>query len=202
MAERTHVSSSSLALDLEPEASAKDAATRPHGTALASRLAALYRAHHRFVWRSLARLGVPDDRLGDGVHDVFMVVARRLHEFEGRASIRTWLFAIAIRVAQSTRRDDAREIRRRQKMGETTRASHEPHARADAAATLRDLLSHLDEDQRAVFIMAELEGMTAPEIAGALGIKTPTVYSRLRLARAHLERVVQRQRARDRRRRR
>jgi DNA-directed RNA polymerase specialized sigma24 family protein len=47
--------------------------------------------------------------------------------------------------------------------------------------------------------MAELEGMTAPEIASALGIKPATVYSRLRLARAELQRVMIRQRARERR---
>jgi RNA polymerase sigma-70 factor, ECF subfamily len=188
------VSSSALALDFDDP---PDAA--PSARAQRKELASVYRAHHRFVWRSLVRLGVPDDRVSDGVHDVFMVVARRLHEFEGRSSIRTWLFAIAMRVAQSVRRDDAREIRRREKVGEATRESHDPHVRADAARTLRDLLAHLDDDKRAVFIMAELEGMTAPEIAGVLGIRVPTVYSRLRLARSSLERVVARHQARERR---
>ena len=163
-------------------------------------LAAVYREHHRFVWRSLVRLGVPDDRVDDAVHDTFMVVARRLDEFEGRASMRTWLFAIAMRVAQSVRRDDARDRRRRDKVRDKVREEvraqaqreHEPHARADAAQTLRDLLDKLDDDKRAVFIMAELEGMTAPEIAGVIGAKVPTVYSRLRLAREQLQRAMQR----------
>jgi RNA polymerase sigma-70 factor (ECF subfamily) len=172
----------------------------PSGRASASTraLAAVYREHHRFVWRSVVRLGAPDDRIGDAVHDVFMVVARKLHEFEGRASMRTWLFAIAIQVVRAVRRNDARELRRRKKVSEATHHSHEPHAQADAARALRDLLLALDEDKRAVFIMAELEGMTAPEIAGVLAIKIPTVYSRLRLARARLERLVQRQNARER----
>jgi RNA polymerase sigma-70 factor, ECF subfamily len=193
LAEPTDVSSSALALDFGNRPTARRARTE------AKALASVYREHHRFVWRSLVRLGVPDDRVSDGVHDVFMVVARRLHEFEGRSSIRTWLFAIAMRVAQAVRRDDARELRRREKVGETARESHEPHGRADAARTLRDLLSHLDDDKRAVFIMAELEGMTAPEIAGVLGIRVPTVYSRLRLARSILERHVARHQARERR---
>ena len=159
----------------------------------------VYREHHAFVWRSLIRLGVSDDRAGDAMHDTFMVVARRLSEFEGRANIRTWLFAIAMRVARGLRRDDAREQRRRERAQANRRDHHEPHAAADAASTLRELLSHLDEDKRAVFIMAELEGMSAPEIAGVLSIKVPTVYSRLRLARQQLERALARHRARERR---
>ena len=160
----------------------------------------VYRQHHRFVWRSLARLGVDDDRLPDAVHDVFMVVARRLAEFEARASMKTWLFAIAIRVAQSYRRDASRERRRRDRVGRRGEGAEQPHARADAARQLRDLLDRLDDDKRAVFIMAELEGMTAPEISVVLDLKPATVYSRLRLARAELERMVARTRARARRR--
>ncbi len=162
-------------------------------------LADVYRKHHRFIWRSLVRLGVADDHLDDAVHDAFMVVARRLAEFEGRSEIRTWLFAIAMRVAQSIRRDDERERRNRAKVVGLPREENVPHERADAARTLRELLSHLDDDKRAVFIMAELEGMTAREIAGVVGAKTATVTSRLRLAREQLTRHLERRRARERR---
>ena len=158
----------------------------------------VYRQHQRFVWRSLARLGVADPTLSDATHDVFMVVARRLPEFEARASLKTWLFAICLRIARSKRRDYAREQKRREHYGLTRVGAHtDPHGQADAARTLRDLLQQLGEDKRAVFIMSELEEMTAPEIASVLGIKPATVYSRLRLARAELERAVQRQHARE-----
>ena len=163
-------------------------------------LEATYRAHQKFVWRSLARLGVPDVALGDATHDVFMVVARRLEEFEARAALKTWLFAICLRVARARRRDYAREQLRREQYGRIHgQAPSQPHAQADAARTLRDLLQQLDEDKRAVFIMAELEQMTAPEIASVLRIKMGTVYSRLRLARAELERLVKRHSAQERR---
>ncbi len=158
-------------------------------------LEACYREHHAFVWRSLHRLGVPRQLLDDAVHDTFLVVARRLGEFEGRASMRTWLFAIAMRVAQSVYRDRTRERRNAGALlavSDLTSATPHAAARSDAAIALQRLLSELDEDKRAVFIMAELEQMTAPEIAVTLGVKLPTVYSRLRLAKAQLERSVQR----------
>lgn len=198
MAELTDVSSSAVA-DAAEDATPIDRGSQRRARAARKALANVYRDHHRFVHRSLVRLGVPDDRVDDALHDVFMVVARRLHEFEARANIRTWLFAIAMRVAQAVRRDDARELRRRARIGQEAAFEHEPHARADAARTLRDLLAHLDDDKRAVFIMAELEGMTAPEIAGVLGAKIPTIYSRLRLAREELTRALERGRKRERR---
>lgn len=161
-------------------------------------LSTIYTEHHAFVWRAVVRLGVPSDRVDDAVHDVFMVVARRLDEFEGRASMRTWLFAIAMRVAQSVRRDAAREVRRRERLGTVgSERAHAPHDAADAKHTLQELLEQLDDDKRAVFVMAELEGMTAQEIAAVIGGKVSTVYSRLRLAREALERLVVRAKARD-----
>jgi RNA polymerase sigma-70 factor (ECF subfamily) len=192
------VSSSAVASAAE-DANPAPAGSQERARAVEQDLARVYRDHHRFVYRSLVRLGVGEDRDDDALHDVFMVVARRLPEFERRARMRTWLFAIAMRVAQGIRRDAARDTRRREKVGANAVGGHEPHARADAARTLRDLLARLDEDKRAVFIMAELEGMTAPEIAGVLGVKVPTVYSRLRLAREELTRALERIRSRERR---
>ncbi len=172
----------------------------PSTTITGPTLSTVYAEHHAFVWRAVVRLGVPSERVDDAVHDVFMVVARRLGEFEGKSTMRTWLFAIAMRVAQSVRRDAAREARRLQKLGEVA-ANHvnAPHDAADAKHTLQELLEHLDDEKRAVFVMAELEGMTAPEIAAVIGGKVATVYSRLRLAREALEALVRRTTAREKR---
>ena len=64
----------------------------------------VYTAHVAFVWRTLRTFGVSDAQLEDAVQDVFVVVYRRLPEWEGRAQVTTWLFAIARRVASSYRR--------------------------------------------------------------------------------------------------
>lgn len=154
-----------------------------------AQLEAIYREHHPFVWRSLRRLGVPEPLVADAVHDVFLVVARRLHEFEHRASMRTWLFAIAYRVAQGVWRDRQRQARREEPLVDPdARPADEPGGETSIA--LHQLLARLDEEKRAVFILAHLEGMTAPEIAAALHLKIPTVYSRLRLAREAMERAA------------
>ena len=68
----------------------------------------VYEAHFDFVWRSLRRLGVPAPSLEDAVQDLFIVVCRRLPEFEGRSSLKTWLFSIAIRIAKEHARRRAR----------------------------------------------------------------------------------------------
>lgn len=176
----------------------RQAGATPSTSAQGPTLSTVYTEHHAFVWRAVVRLGVPSERVDDAVHDVFMVVARRLGEFEGKSTMRTWLFAIAMRVAQSVRRDAARDARRLQKLGEVaTNHLHAPHDAADAKHTLQELLEHLDDEKRAVFVMAELEGMTAPEIAAVIGGKVSTVYSRLRLAREALEGIVARAKAKE-----
>jgi RNA polymerase sigma-70 factor (ECF subfamily) len=120
---------------------------------------------------------------------VFIVVQRRLPEFDGQAALSTWLYAIALRVARKARERSRREA---DKSGEPL-SSEEPCApQADAEATLssnqrlllaRRALEALDDDKREVFVLANIEQMSAPEIVEVLGIPLNTVYSRLRAAR-------------------
>jgi RNA polymerase sigma factor (sigma-70 family) len=72
-------------------------------------LAGVYEAHFRYVWRCLRSLGVRDAQLDDALQDVFLVVQRRLPEFDGGAELRTWLYAIALRIARKYRERAQRE---------------------------------------------------------------------------------------------
>lgn len=159
----------------------------------------VYRANYDFVWRNARRLGSPDGLVEDVVHEVFMVVARRLVEFEQRSSLRTWLFSITHHTVQRLLRDQMRRERKLSKY-EFALSNYEtsPHARIDAARSLRTLLLGLSETKRVVFILAELEGMTSAEIGIYLGIKPATVDSRLRAARLELAKRAQRERAHQR----
>jgi RNA polymerase sigma-70 factor, ECF subfamily len=175
--------------------------TEPSAVTAVLDLPAIYDQHADFVWRSLRRLGVPERSVDDAVQDVFIVVHRRLGEFEGRSTLKSWLFGIARRVAHDHRRRIGRKERDEElpdvvadPSGATPAAEAE---RAEAVRTLHAILAGLDDDKREVFILAELEQMTAPEIAAALGVNLNTIYSRLRAARAAFEQAVARHLARS-----
>jgi RNA polymerase sigma-70 factor (ECF subfamily) len=167
---------------------------------------AVYEAQFDFVWRNVRRLGVPDAQVDDAVQEVFLVVHRRLHEFEARSSVKTWIFGIALRVASAERRSIRRKSPHTRAPGGPVEPDtvadegadqEERAARAEGARTLHRMLSALDDDKRAVFVMAELEEMSAPEIAEAVGANVNTVYARLRAARREFEEAVARERARE-----
>ena len=153
----------------------------------------VYRAHAAFVRRSLRHLDVPAVALDDVLHDVFMIVHRRLGDFDGRTSMRAWLFGIARRIAMHHRRGSARRTRRERGAPRPAPppSPEELVAKREAARWVERFLTSLDSEQRAVFMLCEIEGLPAPEVAAATGTKLNTVYSRLRLARRKFERALE-----------
>ena len=154
----------------------------------------LYADYFRFVWRSLRRLGVLESLLDDAAQDVFIAVHRRLRDYEPRCSPKAWLFAIARRVASDYRRS-ARRKGGHAPLPATVEAGTRDGpaasaARNRAARIVLEFLEQLDLEQREVFILSELEQMTAPEIAEALSVNPNTVYSRVRSARRALHDFV------------
>ena len=157
----------------------------------------LYDRHFDFVWKSLRRLGVPLADLQDVTQEVFVVVHRRLPEFEARAKVTTWLFQICLHSA----RDRARRahVRREVADGKTTDALVSEHDDAERLLERRDDVALFDSvldlmtlDQRTVFVMFELSDMTGEEIASTLELPLGTVYSRLRLGREAFRRGAER----------
>ncbi len=158
----------------------------------------LYRQHFRFVWRTARRMGIDRTWLDDVVQETFVVVHRRLSDFRGRSSVKTWLYGIVRRVVADHRRAA------RRKPGDaacadpggaaSAPADAGPEASAEQAERVRllhRLLGELDEDKREVFILAELEGMTVAEIADALAVNANTLSSRLRAARREFEEALE-----------
>jgi RNA polymerase sigma-70 factor (ECF subfamily) len=167
-------------------------------TAANERLEAVYREHFDFVWRSVRRLGVPEAAVDDVTQEVFVVVARRLHTFEGRSSLKTWLFGLAMRVVRLYRRTTWRfERKRRAAQVAIGDDGHDPWNQADAARVLLHLLDCLPDHERAVYVLGELEGMTTAEVAEGLQINPNTAYSRLRSARKRMQQAVARRLAAD-----
>ena len=122
--------------------------------------------------------------------------------------MKTWLFGIVLRVVRQHRRT----LRRKPaQLGGAAamdpdvdrvhdaagQGPHEQMAEREAVRTLHAILDELDDDRRAIFVLAELEQMTVPEIAEAVDANVNTVYSRLRAARRDFDQAVLRHRARD-----
>jgi RNA polymerase sigma factor (sigma-70 family) len=174
-------------------ASASPAANRAKATD--QEFDALYRHEFAFVWRMLRFHGVGEAAIEDAVQDVFLVVHRRWSDWrrDSRERVpRAWLFSCVRRVAASQRRKQARHERKI-----AAASAHGSDAPIDDGITdravLRDLmrvLEGMEELNRTVFVLAEIEGMTAPEIAELLGAKPNTIYWRLRTARAHVAQAM------------
>lgn len=212
-------------MDLEPASQRLSPATDPAGSLGASarpgvpsapravgrggagpalRFEEVYERHAAFVFRNLRRLGVPERSLDDAVQDVFVVVHRRLPEFEGRSAVTTWLFAIVLGVSRNHRRSQRRRAPEApggeepdDLVGATAEQPDRRAERAQAVRVLCDLLDELDDDKREAFVLSQLEGMTAPEIGEALGVNVNTVYARIRAATKAFEQAVTRFRARE-----
>jgi RNA polymerase sigma-70 factor, ECF subfamily len=163
----------------------------------------IYELHADFVFRTLRALGVPVRDVGDAMQEVFLAVHRTLASFEQRCSTKTWLFTICRSVA----RDRRRRAHQRYEVIDGALVSEEPDDRADSSlrlehrqrlAELDAILESMEEEQRLVFVLFEIENMTGQEIGEALGIPLGTAYSRLRLARTTFRAAVARRRAAER----
>jgi len=162
----------------------------------------VYEAHFRYVWRCLRSLGVHDAQLDDALQDVFVVVQRKLAAFDGGAELRTWLYAIALRIARKyrerRRREPASLEAARDNDSQPELALHGGGEGAvlsnERLALAHAVLATLSDEQREVFVLARVEQMSAPEIASVIGIPINTVYSRLRAARLAFEAEIARRR--------
>lgn len=145
-------------------------------------------------------MGIPEHAVEDVMHEVFLVVHRRLGDYDGRVAMTTWLYQITRGVVSNHRRSRQREERRLRLVDPRPAPAPDPEAqtrRDQAAAFVRTFLQQLDTDKREVFELAELEGLPLPEVAQLVGINLNTAYSRLRAARLRFQRAVTRLRAAD-----
>jgi RNA polymerase sigma-70 factor (ECF subfamily) len=149
----------------------------------------LFRQYARFVAAFLVRMGVQRADLDDVMQEVFLVAHRLGGYMPGPAKPTTYLANIALRAATSHRRKgNVRSFVRAndELVGNAGSDANDPERIADNKQRLELLdrcLDRLDDDKRAVFVMAEIQGETVVSIAAGLGIPVDTAYSRLRAAR-------------------
>ncbi len=150
--------------------------------------AALFARHAPFVARFLTRMGVSRADLDDVMQDVFLVAHKLGGYTPGPAKPTTYLANIALRAATTHRRK--RQVRSfvhvNDGLVDAAAAETDPERSVQQQQRLQVLqgaLDKLDDDKRAIFVMAEIEGETVVAIAAGLGIPVDTAYSRLRAAR-------------------
>jgi RNA polymerase sigma-70 factor (ECF subfamily) len=159
--------------------------------------AAAYSAYFGPVFRNLRRLGVDAGTLEDAVQDVFVVVFRRWDDFERRSTLRTWIFGIVMRVARDHRRAQRRHVARQrlaelQAEGSQSAGTDRSLQRGEAARLLHAVLDRLNEEQRALVVLADLEELPSTEIAGIMNLNPSTCRGKLAAARRKFAEVLER----------
>jgi RNA polymerase sigma-70 factor (ECF subfamily) len=141
---------------------------------------ALYVEHESFVRGCLRRMGVGADRVDDAAQDVFVVLVRRLADYEPDRGARQWLWGIARRVAWS-------HLRKARRTPESLAGQvATPTPQWEERVRVRHFLSVLDDPQREAFVLHDVVGHTAREIAEQLELPLTTVQWRIRSARTRL----------------
>jgi RNA polymerase sigma-70 factor (ECF subfamily) len=155
-------------------------------------LVELIDAQSSFVWRSLRQLGVSEADLPDQVQEVFLVVHRRGESFEGRNTVRSWIYGICRRIALAHRR--RAHVRHEalvaspEDRGSAPRQHQQAELR-DQLVILERALGQLSDEVREVFVLFEIEEIPMKEVAVTLGCPLQTAYSRLHVAREHVRRA-------------
>ncbi|MBX3188018.1 MAG: sigma-70 family RNA polymerase sigma factor [Labilithrix sp.] len=180
-------------------------ADAPVAPALASERPSLrdvYDEHVDFVWSALLRLGVAPSDADDATQEVFLVVHRRLDSFAHRASLRSWVYGICLRVASNHRRsqrsrrdgpsksDDGDEVAA--SLAAAAPGPEELVSEQQARAMLEEALARLEPEQRLMIVMFEIDDLSGKEIASTLGLPIGTVHSRLHRAREAFRVAVER----------
>jgi RNA polymerase sigma-70 factor (ECF subfamily) len=146
----------------------------------------VYRDHFEFVFRKATRLGGPGFDAEDATQEVFLIVARKLHTYDGSSLVTTWLYGITFNVVRAMRRRlKLRRLfeRAAEEMPDAPVRSLDRVELLQAHKIAYEILDKLAPKKREAFILAEFEGLSCEEIGNLVGTKTETIWSRLHYAR-------------------
>ncbi|MDF2694417.1 MAG: polymerase sigma factor RpoE [Labilithrix sp.] len=160
----------------------------------------IFREHGRYVFRLLRRLGVPDADADDVLQEVFVVVHRKLSDFDPHGSLRAWVYGICVRRAANYRKrqrgrsalppEDAID-----RAAADQTAPPEALDARKARAVLETILRGLPDQKREVFVLHVIEELSMHEVAVALECPLHTAYSRFYSARKLVDDGIRRARA-------
>ena len=164
------------------------------GAAKSRTFSDIYTEHAAFTWRTLRRLGVREAETEDACQEVFLVVHRRLEDFDWQRPMQAWVFGICAKVAARYRRRAGARYEQATAEPQVSVAADQSKfvERRQAEQLLEQILSELGDEQRAIFILYEFEQLSMAEVAVTVGCPLQTAYSRLNATRKHVKQALQR----------
>ncbi|MEZ4221413.1 MAG: sigma-70 family RNA polymerase sigma factor [Polyangiaceae bacterium] len=155
----------------------------------------LFRLHKTNVARLVQRMNGRSTEVDDLVQEVFLQVHRSIGDFRGKSRFSTWLYRVTVNVVLMHRRAAKSRPTLVEQPETMVPEAREPlpdelASRAARVRVFAQLLEQLSEKKRTVFILHELEGMGASEIADVVEAPVLTVRTRLFYARRELEALI------------
>lgn len=154
-------------------------------------LGELYDRYQQAVRSFVSRATQGGDDVDDLVHITFLEAAKSASRYDGRSSCRPWLIGIAVRHLRRRRQAFGRFFAVLTSLRGVMPTSSGVRAPLDTRHDMERALARLSEAKRMTFLMAEVEGLTCPEIAEALDVPVGTVWTRLHAARRELREVFE-----------
>jgi RNA polymerase sigma-70 factor, ECF subfamily len=158
---------------------------------------AAYDRHHQAVRAFATRLLGDAESAEDLVHDVFVALPGAIPRFRRESSLRTFLIGIAVNQARHHLRGARRRRAAMDRFGEVPKVPPvDPEAEArrrELAHALQRALDKLPLDQRAAFVLCELEERSSAEAAAVLGVPETTVRTRLHHGRKKLRAALEKE---------
>ncbi len=157
----------------------------------------LYERHKQRVFRTAHRLLGDRAQAEDILQEVFVTVYRRLGTFDFRSAFATWCYRITVNICYDVMRKQERRAKYHAfdidleasddllQASASTQPDREVR-RYEVQRYIEHALQQLSPDQRATFVLREVEGLSYDEIASAMQCSPKTVSSRLTRARQQL----------------
>jgi RNA polymerase sigma-70 factor (ECF subfamily) len=166
------------------------------------------------VYRLAIRITGSNEDAEEIVQDALWTAARKIHMFKGDSAFGSWLYRVTANAAYQklrTRKGRAAEIpwddtqrpsegdgRFFEPVDDWSRRVDEQALQAELRTVLQGAIDALPPDYRTAFVMHDMEGMSNPEIAEAVGISLPAVKSRVHRSRLFLRGRLEQYMATDR----
>ena len=161
------------------------------------------------IYNVILKICANADDAAELTQETFVKVIENIDKFEGRSSFYTWAFRIAVNLTLNFCQKniklefkslDAEEDKQSEKTKQALKQFLSDDSSPDPATVAQNKelceiamksLEELDESQRAVIILRDIEGMNYAQIAKVLGVELGTVKSRLSRARRKLRQILE-----------